>query len=97
MEYSNLTEESQAIFNQIRNGSHPDVIRQQKKLQLIKDKKIAAADVHRKLLIQNANNLFSYEVFEATKLCEVSYYTYLLTSARITKSFICTERLSGLW
>ena len=71
MEVPSLSEETITLMNDIRNGIHPEMLRYQQRLRIVKDKKISAADAHLKLAIQNANSLFNYEVYEATKLYEV--------------------------
>jgi hypothetical protein len=50
----------------IRTGSYAELLRQSESLNRVKEKKIAAADKHRKLQIKNINDLFEYEVLDAT-------------------------------
>jgi hypothetical protein len=46
-------------------------------LQNIKEKKIAAADRHRKLQIKNINELYEYEVQDAEAFFQVNIYIYI--------------------
>ena len=57
----------------IRSGSYTELLRQSESLNRVKEKKIAAADKHRKLQIKNINDLFEYEVLDATARYKRAY------------------------
>jgi hypothetical protein len=57
-------------------------------LQKALEKRIAAADRFRKLQIQNANNLYDYEIAESKAVYEVQFGTRAVTSAIMVYCYI---------
>jgi len=57
----------------VRNGTYQELARLAEGLTRIKEKKIAAADKHRKLQIKNINDLYEYEVSDASARYKRAY------------------------
>jgi len=57
----------------VRNGTYQELARLAEGLARIKEKKIAAADKHRKLQIKNINDLYEYEVSDASARYKRAY------------------------
>lgn len=55
----------------IKSGQHPNLQAHIAALEVAKQKKLDAADRHRKLQIKNINALYEYEVEDATALYNV--------------------------
>lgn len=72
MEDTNISEDLSDAIKRIKTGQHPDIVRISHKFAMVKEKKVLAADTFRKLAIQNINNLYNYEVHEASKIFEVN-------------------------
>ena len=60
-------------ISEIRSGKHPSMVQNVEALERAKQKKIDAADRHRKMQIKNINALFDYEVEDAGALYNVSW------------------------
>jgi len=65
--------EFNAAVAKIRDGSYRELTRLSEGLNRIKEKKIAAADKHRKLQIKNINDLYEYEISDATARYKRAY------------------------
>ena len=68
-----LDADLEEAVSRIRAGSYSELLRQSESLTRVKEKKIAAADKHRKLQIKNINDLFEYEVLDATARFKRAY------------------------
>ena len=70
---SSIDADFEAAVGKIRNGSYRELARLSEGLNRVKEKKIAAADKHRKLQIKNINDLYEYEVSDATARYKRAY------------------------
>jgi hypothetical protein len=68
-----LDADLEEAVSRIRAGSYSELLRQSESLNRVKEKKIAAADKHRKLQIKNINDLYEYEVLDATARFKRAY------------------------
>lgn len=59
----------------ILEGSHDEILRRSLALEKAKELRIAAADKHRKLQIKNINELYEYEVEDASAIYKVISFT----------------------
>ena len=69
--------EMNGLIQEIRNGSHPELLRRGVSLQQLREKQIASCERHRKEQIKNINQLYDYEVEDANALFEVCFAKYL--------------------
>jgi len=64
-------------LEKVRNGTHEELVRRKSVVEKESDRKIAAADRHRKLQIKNIHDLYDYEVSNLQSAREVCLYCIL--------------------
>ncbi|KAJ1442954.1 hypothetical protein B484DRAFT_441840 [Ochromonadaceae sp. CCMP2298] len=90
---SDITREMQTI----KDGTHPSLVLSLESLQRANERKVEAADRHRKMQIKNINALYEYEVEDAAALFKRAYaelqsdLTAELTSERKRQQLIQAE------
>jgi len=72
---------------EIKAGRHPNLTESLESLARAKEKKIDAADRHRKMQINNINALYEYEVEDANALFKVNLLGYSTSSCSIPYPF----------
>lgn len=72
-----IDKEIEKEIAEIKAGRHPNLLQATESLEHAKEKKIHAADRHRKMQIKNINALYEYEVEDANALYKVRFCSQL--------------------